>query len=82
MKGKKKHWKDVTDATTLYLAKDVMSIRKVDNEASKELLKIVPHYDLLSCKSFFFFVYSWGMVALEKNKCKKNQNDKKQVASF
>ncbi|XP_057216122.1 E3 SUMO-protein ligase ZBED1-like [Triplophysa rosa] len=48
-----KRWKDVTDAVTFYLAKDMIPIKTVENEGFKRLLKVVdPRYEIPSRKYF------------------------------
>ncbi|KAG1960983.1 zinc finger BED domain-containing protein 1-like [Pimephales promelas] len=48
-----KRWKDVTDAVTFYLAKDMIPIKTVENEGFKRMLKVVdPRYEIPSRKYF------------------------------
>ena len=48
-----KQWKEVTEAITFYLAKDMVPIKTVENEGFQRLLKVVdPRYELSSRKYF------------------------------
>ena len=44
-----KRWKEVTEAVTFYLAKDMVPFKTVENEGFKRLLKVVdPRYEVPS----------------------------------
>jgi len=48
-----KRWKEVTEAVTFYLAKDMVPLKTVENEGFKRLLKVVdPRSELPSRKYF------------------------------
>ena len=55
-----KRWKEVTDAVTFYLAKDMIPIKTVENAGFKRLLKIVdPRYEIPSRKYFYNTAIPW-----------------------
>ncbi|XP_077417784.1 E3 SUMO-protein ligase ZBED1 isoform X1 [Vanacampus margaritifer] len=48
-----KRWREITEAVTYYLVKDMIPIKNVENEGFKRLFKVVdPRYDLPSRKFF------------------------------